>query len=230
MANINNNILACLSPLTLKRLRPCLEYVELRRGQIIDRVDSRINHLYFVNQGLVSVVKTMHDGRAVEVSAVGLEGVTDPTALFTIDRALLETIVQIPGTAFRIKRRTLEEEVARDSVFRRLMQNYVRFALGQMAQTAACNCLHSLHERCCRWLLIAHDNAISDRFPMTQEFLAMMLGVQRPSVNHIAGDLRRAKLISYARGQLSILNRKGLEHGACECYGSMRQELERLFD
>ena len=226
---IANRLLLSLRPETLERLRPDLELVPLQRGQVIDHVDGKIENLHFVNRGLVSLVKTMSDGRSVEIGAVGIEGVTDPSALFGIDEAVVETIVQVPGTALRIPLEPLTNEMAADHDFRCTIKKYVRFAISEIAQTAACNRLHTLEERCCRWLLIAHDSALSDSFPLTHEFLAMMLGVQRAGVSVAAGTLQKAGFIRYVRGQVTITKREGLERGACECYASVRRELDRLF-
>lgn len=226
---ISNRMLLALPPTTLERLRPALEPLDLAKSQVIDHVDAPIDYMYFINRGLVSLVKTMQDGRVVEIEAVGIEGVTDPNALFGIDYAILESVVQIPGTAFRIPRNVLREEMGRDDALRGSMQNYARFAIGQIAQTAACNRLHSLEERCCRWLLIAHDNALSDTFPLTHEFLAMMLGVRRSGVSIAASFLRKAGLIDYARGQVTVRDRGGIEDAACECYRTVRNEIAKLF-
>ena len=226
---INNRILLSLPSATRNRLLPALEYISTLRPQEMDRVDQPIEYLYFVNRGLVSFVKTMQDGRTAEVGAIGIEGLTDPNALFVIDRAIVNSLVQIPGNAFRIRRDDLRREIAKDVALRTLMQRYARFAIGQFMQTAACNCLHSLEERSCRWLLMAHDSALNDTFPLTHEFLAMMLGVQRTGVSLAARLLQRAGLIWYARGNVTITNREGLEDAACECYGVVRGELESLF-
>jgi len=226
---IANRLLLSLSPETLGRLRPNLEIEPLQRGQVIDRVDGKIENLHFVNRGLVSLVKTMRDGRSVEIGAVGIEGVTDPSALFGIETAIVETIVQVPGTAFRVPLEAVVREMTGNPDFRCTMKKYVRFAISEIAQTAACNRLHALEERCCRWLLIAHDSAMSDTFPLTHEFLAMMLGAQRAGVSVAAGILQKAGFIRYVRGSVTITNRTGLEKGSCECYASVMAELDRLF-
>ncbi len=227
---IANRILLSLPKGALKRLRPALEPVPTARGQVIDRLDGAITHLYFVNCGLISLVKTMKDGRTVEIGAVGVEGVTDPNALFgVIDYAIFESIVQVPGTAFRIDRNVLRREMDRDATLQSVMQRYTQFMVSQIVQTAACNRLHSLEERSCRWLLIAHDSALSDTFPLTHEFLAMMLGVQRASVSIAATLLRKAGLIRYQRGAVTVTDRAGLEEAACECYGATQNQLTKLF-
>jgi CRP-like cAMP-binding protein len=226
---ITNRILLALPPSTLERIAPALEQISTENGQVIDHVDGPIEYMYFVNRGLVSVVKTMQDGRTVEIGAVGVEGITDANALFGIGTAVLETIVQIPGSALRVRRDTLRQEMERDDALRIAMQDYARFAFGQLAQTAACNRLHSLEERCCRWLLIAHDSALSNTFPLTHEFLAMMLGVQRSGVTIAARMLKKAGLIDYTRGLMTITDRAGLKEASCECYGSLQNELGKLF-
>jgi CRP-like cAMP-binding protein len=226
---IVNRILLALPAATLGRIQPTLEPLGLPRGRVIGHINGLVEHMYFVNRGLVSIIKTMRDGRTVELGAVGIEGVTDPNALFGIDTAILETVVQLPGTAFRIKRDTLINEMSRDASLRAMMQRYTRFAYSQLAQSAACNRLHSLEERCCRWLLVAHDSALTDTVQVTHEFLAMMLGVQRAGVSIAANLLRKAGLIQYTRGTVTIADRVGLEEAACECYSSLRAELDELF-
>ena len=226
---ITNRFLRALPQSTFEHIRPALEPVSLERGQVIGRINHRVEYLYFLNRGLVSLVKTMRDGRTVEIGAIGIEGVTDPTALFGIDRKVLETIVQVPGAGFRIKVEALREIMRHDAALQTLIQHYIRFTFMQFAQTAACNRLHLLEERCCRWLLIAHDSAGSDTFPLTHEFLAMMLGVQRAGVSTAANFLRQAGLINYTHGVVTITDRRGLERMACECHGTLLGELDALF-
>jgi CRP-like cAMP-binding protein len=224
-----NRILSSLPHTTLKRIQPELVPITTVRGQVIDQADRPITYLYFVNRGLVSFVKTMQDGRTVEVGAVGIEGITSPNALFGIDKAIVGSIVQIPGTALRIRRDILWREMERDDALLAMMHKCARFAIGELIQTAACNRLHTLEERCCRWLLIAHDNALAKSFPLTHEFLAMMLGVQRAGVSIAARLLQKAGLIQYTRGRVTIRDQSGLKNAACECWGAMRAERERIF-
>jgi CRP-like cAMP-binding protein len=199
----------------LKRLWPALELRILTKGEVIDTLDKPIEYLYFVNRGLISFVKTMQDGRSVEIGVAGIEGISNPYALLGINKAVLETFVQIPGTAFRIKRDKLREMTDRDDALHEALEKYSHFSVAAFAQTAACNRLHYIEERCCRWLLIAHDSARSDTFSLTHEFLAMMLGVQRAGVSITANALQKAGLIQYRRGQVTITNRSGLEEAAC---------------
>jgi CRP-like cAMP-binding protein len=225
---INNRLLLALPPATLDRILRVSEPVSLVRGQQLERVDHPIKQIHFINRGLVCVVKTMEDGRTVEIGAIGIEGVTNPLALIGMDTALLDTVVQIPGTALRMGRDTLTSEMENNRVFRQLMQNYIRFALSEVARHVACNRLHHLEQRCCHWLLIAHDHAMSDEFPLTHEFLAMMLGYQRAGVSIAMHSLVKAGLIEHKRGAVTIINRAGLELAACECYRAMNHELDEF--
>ena len=138
-------------------------------------------------------------------------------------------MVQISGTTFRIKRNKLRDLMDEDPAVREALEKYAHFSVAAFAQTAACNRLHHLDERCCRWLLIAHDSARSDTFQLTHEFLAMMLGVQRAGVSITASALQKAGLIQYRHGQVTITNRAGLEDAACECYRTMSGKFDRLF-
>ena len=205
-----------------------LERVDLARGHVIYRVDDPIDQIYFVDRGLISLVKQMRDGRTVEIGVVGVKGVTGGNAIFGTDTANLEWVVQIPGSAYRVSSRILRREAAKSEALRNLLQRHAHFAVGAIAQTAACNRLHSLEERCCRWLLIAQDSARADTFPLTHEFLAMMLGVQRAGVSIAASALQQAGFIRYARGLVTVTDRPGLEAAACECYATISAQFDQL--
>jgi CRP-like cAMP-binding protein len=227
---LNNRILIALPPASLNRIVSSLEPVSLERGQVLVKIDEPLRHIYFVSRGIVSVVKTMSDGRSVEIGAIGIEGMTSAlTLLGGFDRIVLEGVVQIPGSAFRMRRDAALEAMENDKAFRQIVRDHARFALGQIAQTAACNRLHHLEERCCRWLLIAHDSALSNTFTLTHEFLAMMLGSQRAGVSIALSTLKKAGIIDHKRGNITVTNRAGLEDAACECYGAMRNELDQLY-
>jgi len=227
---IHNLLLRALPKPTMERLRPHLQHVALPQGLVIDRANEPIPHIYFVNCGFVSMVKTMRDGRSVEIGGVGIEGITAPGALLgRRGSAVLDAVVQIPGAAFRIERTVLREIIDEEPPLATAIESQARYLLGLIAQTAACNRLHSVEERCCRWLLIAYDNALADRFALTHEFLAMMLGTQRAGVTVAARQLKKAGLIDYARGSVTITDRPGLEKKACECYRANRDEIETLY-
>jgi CRP-like cAMP-binding protein len=138
-------------------------------------------------------------------------------------------MVQLPGHALRLKARLLRQEMQADGALQTLLLRYVQATLSTVAQSAACNRLHLLEERCARWLLACHDRADADKFPMTHEFLAMMLGVRRPGVTGAARSLQEHGLITYARGAMTVLDREGLEAASCECYGVIQNGLSRAF-
>jgi CRP-like cAMP-binding protein len=226
---IANRLLRALSPLTMNRLRPHLETADLPHGHVLSKAGSPVEYAYFVNRGMVSMVKTMLDGRTAEVGAIGIDGIAGISALFGFKNAVLDAIVQVPGSALRISSRTLHREMTHSPSLQRVLQHYVQWTVSQLAQTAACNRLHSLEERCCRWLLAAHDSARADTFVLTHEFLALMLGVQRAGLTITAGLLRKAGFIDYMRGQVTIVKRAGLEASACECYVTTQAQLNELF-
>jgi len=224
-----NRFVLVLPSSEFEQVRPSLEHVELARGQTIYREDGPVDYLYFVNRGLISLIKTMRDGRTVEIGAIGVEGVAGWNAALGMQGALFDAVVQVPGEALRVESRRLRRQIEALPMLRTLFWRYADFAVKELAQHAACNRLHSLEERCCRWLLIAHDSARSDAFPMTHEFLSMMLGVQRTAVSIAANVLQKAEFIHYTRGRVTVTNRSGLEAMACECYQAVRDRLEHVY-
>ncbi len=226
---IENRFLLALPESCLKRLKPHLEFVEVKSREVLIRTGATVEHLYFFNRGFASLVKTMRDGRMVEIGAVGPAGVVGLFSLLGVERAVWESVVQGPGNALRIARSTVAAEMERSNALADLVRKRAGHFLSELAQTAACNRLHSLEQRCCRWLLIAHDSAGTETFPLTHEFLALMLGVQRSGLSIVAGALQRAGLIRYTRGRVTIVNRAGLESEACECYGTSKAQLDHLF-
>ena len=223
-----NRLLGALPPATLAQLLPHLTPIKIKRGAVIYELDAPIGSVYFVTSGLLSLVKTMRDGRMVEIGAIGTEGVAGVNALFDVDTAMFETFMQVPGAALRIPVHELVKLMESDRLLHDLMEGYVHVILAQIAQTAACNRLHSIEERCCRWLLTCHDSAGGDEFLLTQEFLAVMLGVRRVSVTIAASGLQKAGFIKYRRGRLTVTSRAGLEAQACECYATVRAITDRL--
>jgi len=223
---VNNRLLLALPPATLDRILRVSEPVSLVRGQRIDRADQPIKYVHFINRGLVCIAKTLEDGRTVEIGAIGIEGVANLLPLVGIHKTMLDVIVQIPGTALRMGCDDMRRELENDNILRQMVQNYVRFGLSELARHIACNRLHHIEQRCCRWLLIAHDHALSDEFPVTHEFLAMMLGYQRAGVSIAMGSLVKAGLIEHKRGTVTVTNRPGLEAAACDCYREMQNELD----
>jgi CRP-like cAMP-binding protein len=223
-----NRLLGLLPAADYARLRPHLVPMTLAYRQSLYRARKPLGFVYFIETGVGSLVNTMANGAAAEVGTIGNEGVVGLPLLLGDDRAPTSVYVQVPGTGFRIKATLFEKELARSASMRRVMLHYAHAFFNQVAQSAACNQFHSIQQRCCRWLLMTHDRMPSDEFLLTQEFLAMMLGVQRTGVSAAAGGLQRAGLIRYTRGIVTILDRRGLERRACECYGISKREFDRL--
>jgi CRP-like cAMP-binding protein len=222
-----NRILSALPPASSERLAGSLERVDLAQGAMLRHADAPMAHAYFLEQGLASLLKTMEDGRSIEVAAIGVEGMVG--ALATIGLRLVAPIdvsIQVPGFAWRLAQDTLKDATAQDRAFAALLRREAHRTFGHIVQIAACNGIHSVRERCCRWLLTAHDNAGSDNFPLTHEALADVLGVQRAGVSAVAGSLREAGFITYRHGRLTIVDRNGLERQACECYHQLRSQFD----
>jgi CRP-like cAMP-binding protein len=226
----NNHIIRAISAASRRQLWPLLKRVDLAGGQVLSRAGSAISHFYFIEAGMVSLIKSMQNGEGVEIGAVGCEGVAPPGAAFDLKRVVFESVVQIPGTALRIRRRELARVLAIDRELLHLMREYAEVAFNQLAQTAACNILHLVNQRCCRWLLQAHDSAGSDKFYLTHEALGIILGVRRATVSAAAEQLRRVGILGYRYGNVEILNRDALERISCECYAASKQAFAALFN
>jgi CRP-like cAMP-binding protein len=225
-AESSNRILTALSPQSRQRLWPSLSRAHMPRGHLVYESGARITNLYFVERGLISLVKTMNGDRSVALGAVGNEGIAPPTAIFGIDHTIMESVVLISATVLSISLEDFRAHLADDRELAQLMQRCVSALLGRFAQTAACNVLHSVEARLARWLLVAHDSAQADTFALTHDFLATVLAVRRESVSIAAEGLRESALIHYRHGTVTVTGRRGLEIAACECYFTIR----RLFD
>ena len=171
---------------------------------------------------------SLEDGELLEVGIVGREGMVGLPVILGADSSSAGAVAQIPGTGWHIRAATAKQVFDTSPTLHSLLLRYTLAYHSQVAQTAACNGYHALEKRLARWLLMAHDCADGDELPLTQEFLAQMLGVRRPSVSDVAGNLQRAELISYRHGHITILDRPGLEAASCECYRTVRQQFERL--
>jgi CRP-like cAMP-binding protein len=223
-----NRLLSLLAPRDGARLRPHLQPIKLNYRQSLYRAHRPIGFVYFIESGVGSLVNTMANDDAAEVGTIGNEGLVGLPLLFGDDRAPTSVYVQVPGAGLRMTAALFAAELARSASMRAVMHRYAHAFFNQVAQSAACNQFHSLEQRCCRWLLMTRDRMASDEFLLTQEFLAMMLGVQRTGVSVAAGGLQRAGLIRYKRGNVTIVDRRGLERRACECYGISKKEFDRL--
>jgi CRP-like cAMP-binding protein len=223
-----NRLLALLPRRDYERLCAHLEPVALKYRDSLYRAHKPIGFVYFIETGVGSLVNTMANGDAAEVGTIGNEGVVGLPLVLEDERAPTSVYIQVPGTGLRMKAVLFKKEMARSASLRTVMHHYTHAFFNQVAQSAACNQFHSLEQRCSRWLLMTRDRMGSDSFLLTQEFLAMMLGVQRTGVTAAASALQRAGLISYKRGNVMILDRRGLEHRSCECYGISKAEFDRL--
>ena len=223
-----NRLLGLLPAKDYRRLHRHLERIPLTYRQSLYRARRPLGFVYFIETGVGSLVNTMANGEAAEVGTIGNEGVVGLPLLLGDDRAPTSVYVQVPGSGLRMTAARFSEELARSASMRRVMLRYAHALFNQVAQSAACNHFHAIEQRCCRWMLMTHDRMNSDEFLLTQEFLAMMLGVQRTGVSAAAGTLQRAGLIRYRRGVVTILDRRGLRQRACECYGVSKREFDRL--
>ena len=223
-----NRLLSAVSRDVQVWLLPRMEKTSLSLRQLLYEPQTPITHVYFPLSGVVSLVIVLKSGETVEIGTVGNEGFVGAPAFFGVDRSPMKVFCQVAGQALRMRiehfRRSMEEYPDLAETCRRYMQGMVT----QISQTTACNHVHSVQARMCRWLLMTHDRVGADEFHLTQEFLAQMLGVRRPSVTVAAGLIQKAGLIRYQRGRIRVVDRAGLEAGACECYETVRQEFDKL--
>jgi CRP-like cAMP-binding protein len=224
-----NLILAALPTHEFKRLSEQLESVELRLGEILHMPEEQIEYVYFPIVGVISLVAILQDGETVEAGIVGREGMVGIPIVLGVDTTTNQALVQGGGKALRMKANSLKAYLRNDGVLWPLLLRYVHAMFAQVSQTAACNRVHTLNERLARWLLLTHDLRGRDKFDLTHEFLANMLGTRRAGVSVAASSLREAGLIDYSRGQVIMLDRKGLEGASCECYGIVKAEYDRLY-
>ena len=223
-----NRILAALEPEDFEVLAPHLESVTLLRGQVLYEPGDTILHAYFPQDAVVSLVNVMEDGSSVEVGVFGREGVLGLLSALVTREAFGRYIVQISGTASRIPFERLNQLRNAQPKLRQLIMNYGEVLLAQTFQTVSCNAVHAVEARCCRWILSMHDRADQNTLPLTHEFLAEMLGVQRSTVSVVTRTLQTAGLIQQSRGGITVANRAGLERATCECYGKIRRIYQRL--
>jgi len=223
-----NKLLSALPTQEYERLLPYMETVSLNFQQIIYAPNQSIDYVYFPNSGIISLVNITEDGRTIEAAMVGNEGMAGIPVFLGADRMPGQAISQVVGNALRMKADVFKYEVTPGTSLYNLLLRYTQALLNQISQSVACNCLHSVERRCCRWLLMCHDRVRSDQFTLTQELLSQMLGVRRASVSEVAATLQKEGLIRYNRGKITIRDRLGLEATACECYRVVKEEFERL--
>jgi CRP-like cAMP-binding protein len=216
---VSNIILLSLSDSDYGSLRPHLEFVSLPDHLVLHEAGGKLDFAYFPNRGLISLVVVMKDGKTAEAGIVGHEGFTGALAVVGLSVSPLQAVVQITGDGFRVDVENLQNTLESAPHLLQRLSRYVAIRGMQVAQTAACNRLHTIEQRLARWLLMAQDRVDVESLAITHDFLATMLGTDRPSVSSAAGILQGRKLIQYSRGAVKIVNRKKLEKSACECYG-----------
>jgi CRP-like cAMP-binding protein len=224
-----NRLLASLPADDFERLRPHLRTIPLTVKQVLHPVNEPIRDVFFPNGGVCSVTTVMSDGSMVEIATIGDEGFVGINAFFGGDMVGGETMLQVPDTsAEALSVEAFRTEIARRGRLFEHAQRYSQGLLTLMMHSTACMALHSVQERCCRWLLMTHDRVHSNEFMLSHEFLAMMLGSTRPTVTVVAGTLQVAGLIKYTHGKITILDRDRLEDASCECYATVKGHFDRL--
>jgi CRP-like cAMP-binding protein len=232
LATHASNDLLCLlrarAPDEYERLRASLTPVTFAQGDVLHHAGQVIDWVYFPEGCVASIVRTLSDGRQVEVGTTGFEGMAGMPAFLDAESVPLRCVAQVAGPAQRLSAVVLRREATHDSMLHGILNRYAQYLFDQAAQSIVCLRMHSLSHRCARWLLMTHDRVPGDQFALTQSYIAVMLGVHRPAVTLAAGALQDAGLIRYSRGRIRVLDRAGLEAAACECYASDRADLLRL--
>ena len=225
---VRNHLLATLPPEALAELALHLRQVDLPNRAVIYRANEPISAVFFPRSGYASLLAMLEDGDAAEVGLIGREGIIGLSLALGDDRSLVEVLVQVEGTAWQLDAAVFRQAMNDNVFLRTTVLRYVMAFNSQVTMTAACNGRHQIEQRLSRWLLMAHDRVGEDEFPMTHEFLSMMLGVRRAGVTVVAGMLQKAGFIQYDRGRVRIIDRSGLEASACDCHEVVSREYQRL--
>jgi CRP-like cAMP-binding protein len=228
---IENRFLAALPPADYKRIAALLDVVSLKLKNVLHKPGEPIRHVYFPGNGFCSILTVLEDGNMVEVATIGNEGMVGTSMVLDGSPPSSTTMVQGEGdTCYRMTAGAFREEMNRHGAFYDLLTRFAQAFVGFVMQSTACNAVHSIEQRLARWLLMARDRMGGDNFPLTQEFVAMMLGATRPTVTIVAGTLQRAGLITYHRGHITILDGRKLEAASCECYRTATNLLRSVTD
>ena len=218
-AAVRNELLAALPKADYERVILLLETIPLELKHLLYKPGEPIQHVYFPGGGFCSVLAVLEDGNMVEVATIGREGMVGVSAVIDGNPPPSATMVQAEtDTCYRMTAEAFRREMDRRGAFYKLLTRWAEALVGFIMQSTACNAVHSVEQRLARWLLMAQDRIAKDEFPLTQEFVAMMLGTTRPTVTVVAGTLQRAGLIKYHRGHVTVVDREGLESASCECY------------
>ena len=228
--NGQNRLLTALDRETYGAIAPQLEQVTLGVKASIYEPDKPIEYAYFPVNGVISMLAQVEDDIEIEVATVGNEGMIGLPLFLGVNVTAGSAFSQVPGEAFRIKAEAFQKAFQASESFRNVLHRYTQALMVQIAQGNACNRIHSIEERCARWLLQTHDRVEADEFMLTQEFLGQMLGVRRASVNVVSSMLQKAGFIRYSRGRITVTDRAGLESASCRCYEVIRKEYDRLLN
>src|ERR1700674_2863386 len=223
-----NHLLAALPAADYERLLSQLELLPLPLGWAVYESGGEQGYVYFPTTSIVSLLYVMQDGSSAEIAVAGYEGVVGIALFMGGETTPSRAVVQSAGVAYRLKASVVKGEFERGGPLQHLLLRYTQALITQMTQTAVCNRHHAVEQQLCRWLLLSLDRLPSNELIMTQELIANMLGVRREGVTEAAGHLQAAGVINYSRGKITVLQRSGLEAGACECYAVVKKELHRL--
>lgn len=224
----DNQILDALATDERERLFPHMDLVEMPLGKVLYEPGTKLGHIYFPVDSIVSLLYVMENGASAEIAVVGKEGAIGVSLFMGGETTPSRAVVQSAGSAFMLARRRLKKEFDRHGSLMQILLLYTQALITQMAQTAVCNRHHSVDQQLCRWLLLSLDRLSGNRLAMTQELIANMLGVRREGVTHAARKLQQAGAITYRRGHITVLDRPKLEELACECYAVVKRETDRL--
>ncbi len=227
-APLENRLLRALTAEERAHLYPSMQRTTLTLDQVLYGPGERPGHVFFPTGAVVSCLYTMQDGGIAEIALIGNDGVVGIALILGGDTVPHQAVVQVGGDALKVPAKVLQKEFARGGLFQHVVLLYTQALITQISQTAVCNQLHTIEQRLCRWLLLCHDRVNCSEILITQEHIAIMLGSRREGVTVAAGHLRDAGLIQYSRGHIKIIDRKGLEAMACECYRTVEDELDRL--
>ncbi len=225
---VQNHLLAGVSDEELARLIPNLQPLTISLGEVLYESGEKMDYVYFPTTAIISLLYIMENGSSAEIGVVGNDGLVGIAIFMGGDTTPNRAVVQSAGKTFKMPAAAMKEEFTRGGRFHNQCLRYTQALITQISQTAVCNRLHSIDQQLCRWLLLTHDRLPSDRIIMTQDLISNMLGVRREGITHAAKRLQNEGYISYVRGDMTILNRKGLESSVCECYQVVRTEYNRL--
>jgi CRP-like cAMP-binding protein len=225
---LQNHLLAALPPAEYAHFASHLEPVDMVAGEVLYESGGQLKHVYFPTTAIVSLLYVLEDGATAEIAMVGNEGILGISLFMGGETTPSRAVVQRGGQGWRLRADLIKEEFNRAGPLLRLLLRYTQALITQMMQTAVCNRHHSVEQQLCRWLLLSLDRMSTSSLTMTQELISNLLGVRREGVTEAAGRLQRIGLIRYSRGHIEVLDRPGLERAACECYGVVKLEFDRL--